>query len=364
MWPAIRCVRGAVVQALASPFSLHATLSQIGLTRCAVQAQRGQRRRGRGAGAARRAHGAGPHGRARARGRGGRRAGRAAAGARARPLRRVCGAAVAHAQGALAPVTRLSRMLKACLPLLRAAVAHAQGATPCAPLRASAATSVLRSRACSHGAGASPPGCRWRSGCWRWSWRPRCCRRCRARTPPRRPSRPAPRPARRAGCGRPGVGARALPARPAHWERHSASFALHAHAPTRTPVTSQHVLDEGRTARPPEEAQGWPPVLTLLSTQAPSATPSATAMRGAPPADPATHPGGDAAGLALAGANTAGLGPGAPRGAPWGTVCLAVLVQRSSDKAASVRAKVRPAKHVLRRPAEAHHRSLRRSACC
>jgi len=84
-------------------------------------------------------------------------------------------------------------------------------------------------------------------------------------------------------------------------------------------------------------------VLTLLSTQAPSAMPSATAMRGAPPADPATHPGGGAAGLASAGPHPAGLGPGAPRGAPWGTVCLAVLVQRSSDKAASVRAKVRPA---------------------
>lgn len=36
----------------------------------------------------------------------------------------------------------------------------------------------------------------------------------------------------------------------------------------------------------------------------------------------------------------AGLGSGAPRGAPWGTVCLAVLVQRGSDKAATVRAKV------------------------
>lgn len=40
--------------------------------------------------------------------------------------------------------------------------------------------------------------------------------------------------------------------------------------------------------------------------------------------------------------NPTGFGLGAARSAPWGTVCLAVLVQRASDKAASVRAKVCP----------------------
>ena len=38
--------------------------------------------------------------------------------------------------------------------------------------------------------------------------------------------------------------------------------------------------------------------------------------------------------------NPTGFWLAATRGAPWGTVCLAVLVQRASDKAASVRAKV------------------------
>ena len=140
--------------------------------RCAAQARRRQRGRDRGAGAARFAQGAGPRGRAHARRCGGRDAGRAAAGARTRPLRRLCGAPVAHAQGAHCPCAPAPRRLCSARPLV------------------------------SHGAGALPLGCRWRSGCWRWSWRPRCCRRCRARTPPRRPSRRRPRPARRAGCAR------------------------------------------------------------------------------------------------------------------------------------------------------------------
>lgn len=48
----------------------------------------------------------------------------------------------------------------------------------------------------------------------------------------------------------------------------------------------------------------------------------------------------------------AGLGSGAPRGAPWGTVCLAVLVQRGSDKAAAVRAKVLHSLILLMYPGE------------
>ncbi|KAK9842050.1 hypothetical protein WJX81_006195 [Elliptochloris bilobata] len=119
---------------------------------------------------------------------------------------------------------------------------------------------------------------------------------------------------------------------------------------SRTPKVAQRLL---AVELAPALLQALPNPYDAASAIAPAASPVARSVAGTPAVsaaahDPGTAPGSLAPPSCLAtgssgsgsgGPDPAGFASDAARGAPWGTVCLAVLVQRGSDKAASVRAK-------------------------